>query len=186
MESTDCKKAQREIRAIIRHEETRRSWRIANQSRGKQQLNGVSKVSVIKDGATTTLTEKNAIENAIMENNSKRFRLASSTPLIQPLAVHLLGYDGATEAAQSIIHSNYQPQTSFNKYVNIFMSYISKRPCLPTFSAQVSGQDFKDYWSGARESTASSMSGRHFGHYKAASKNTYLASYKAMPIRRPP
>ena len=54
------------------------------------------------------------------------------------------------------------------------MSYISKRPCLPTFSAQVSGQDFKDYWSGARESTASSMSGRHFGHYKAASKNTYL------------
>ena len=46
LDATEGKWAQREIQAIICHEETRRSWRIVNASRGKKQLNGVSKVDV--------------------------------------------------------------------------------------------------------------------------------------------
>ena len=36
-------------------------------------------------------------------------------------------------------------------------------------------EDFIDFWRSAREETSSSDSGRHFGHYIAASDDPYLA-----------
>ena len=78
------KRAQREI---IRNEEVRRSWRVVNKGRGIQKLHSVSKVEVQHGPNLVLLTEQQVIEDAIMLSNSKRFRLASSTPLMQPAAV---------------------------------------------------------------------------------------------------
>eukprot|EP00956_Cyclotella_meneghiniana_P035079 scaffold111156_cov136-Cyclotella_meneghiniana.AAC.1 len=36
--------------------------------------------------------------------------------------------------------------------------------------------EFQDYWKKAKERTSSSYSGRHFGHYKAASKDDFLSA----------
>ena len=39
--------------------------------------------------------------------------------------------------------------------------------------------DFIHHWGGSREKTASSLSGRHFGHYKAASRSRQLSEIHA-------
>ena len=81
--------------------------------------------------------------------NSKRFRLASSTPLMQPAAVEKLGYLGDTTMVKDILDNKFTPQHDFDGYTNIFMSFIAKRPRLPSFSEVVSIQSFVDYWSKA-------------------------------------
>jgi hypothetical protein len=41
--------------------------------------------------------------------------------------------------------------------------------------------DFQSYWKVAKECISSSMSGIHFGHYKAASKDDCLSEKHAVP-----
>ena len=50
---------------------------------------------------------------------------------------------------------------------------------MTTFSADVQREDFIQFWKGAREKTSSSLSGRHFGHYKAASHSHNLSEIHA-------
>ena len=83
IELKTTEKAKREIEAIIRHEETRRAWRTINKGRGKVQMSGVSKVKIKQNEDYITITEQDEVEDAIMHNNSKRFHLAASTPLME-------------------------------------------------------------------------------------------------------
>ena len=46
----------------------------------------------------------------------------------------------------------------------------------------VTVDDFKYYWSKVRERTALSISGRHFGHYKAAAKSDKLSRIHALML----
>ena len=168
--------AKRAIRMIMKHEETRRAWRLINKGRGKEQLNGVSAVQVKVNETWTTLTSRHDVEEAIMKNNSKRFHLASTTPLMQPLAVQVIGYLGNTPLADSIVQGTFNPSPDLDTYTQKFLNIIGKRPTLPSISSNISNHDFQRYWRRCREKTSSSMSGRHFGHYKAASRNTYLST----------
>ena len=68
---------------IMKHEETRRAWRTINKGRGKVQLSGVLAVQIPIDDTWTTVTAQLDVEKAIMDNNSKRFHLAPTTPLMQ-------------------------------------------------------------------------------------------------------
>jgi hypothetical protein len=65
---------------------------------------------------------------------------------------------------------------------------------IPDHSTEVTTEDFHSFWNTAKESTSSSKSGRHFGHYKAACsdpllvslhvRNINLASTRGMPLPR--
>ena len=43
----------------------------------------------------------------------------------------------------------------------------------------ITKEDFQHYWKRVKERTASSYSGRHFGHYKAAAHSEYLSEVHA-------
>ena len=66
-----------------------------------------------------------------------------------------------------------------DEYNNKFLHFIGKRSQLPTISADVLREDFIAFWKGAREKTSSSLSGRHFGHYKAASRSNKISEIHA-------
>ena len=179
IELKTSEKAKREIKAIIRHEETRRAWRTINKGRGKVQMKGVSEVKVMQNDEYITITEQDEVENAIMHNNSKRFHLAASTPLMERAAVNSIGYLANTEIANSIVEGNFEPAEQLDEYTKKFLKFIGRRPTLPQFNGRVSAADFIAYWKKAKEKTSSSMSKRHFGHYKAASKNNFLSNIHA-------
>ena len=72
-------KERRAIKMIMKHEETRRTWRTISKGHGKVRMNGVSAVEDKQDSDYITITEQDKVEDAIMENNSKRFQVVFSS-----------------------------------------------------------------------------------------------------------
>ena len=172
-------KAKRAIRMIRRHEETRRSWRCIHHSQGKKRCQGVSAVQLREEEELITISDQNAVERAIAKNNSKRFHLTSTTPLMSEYMQKRLGFLATKEVAHAIRNNTFVHDPNLDEYTNKFLSFITTRPQLPPISPSVLVTDFKKYWKGARERTSSSLSGRHFGHYKAASHNSGLSEIHA-------
>ena len=169
----------RAISSIRRHEELRRSWRCIHHNHGKSRCKGVSSIQVQEDDELITLSDQAAVEQAIATNNSKRFHLASSTPLMSQYMSNCLGYLATKEVAHAIQTNAFTPDPQLDTYTNDFLSFVSSRSSLPQISASIHAHDFISYWRGARERTSSSLSGRHFGHYKAASYSPRLAEIHA-------
>ena len=134
-------------------------------------MSAICEVQVKQNEKYITITEQEEVETEIMKNNSKRFHLAASTPLMEQSAVDNIGYLGNTEMADNIIYGNFVPVDQVDEYTKKFLSFIGERPTLPQFSERVKVEDFVSYWKKSQEKTSLSMPRRHFGHYKAASKN---------------
>ena len=172
-------KAKKEISKIKRHEETRRIWRAINRSQGKSYGQGISKVSIKVDGEWTTVTDRNKVEPAIMTNNSKRFNLTLPTPMMSKHAVKKIGYLAEKKYASEVLEGKHVYDPRLDGFTNKFLTFIGKHPSLSPFKGDVMREDFIHCWGGSREKTASSLSGRHFGHYKAASRSHQLSELHA-------
>ena len=90
-----------------------------------------------------------------------------------------MGYLATKELAQSIRNNSFVVDPNLDEYTNDFLSFISRRQSLPKLSPSIHAKDFISYWKSSRERTSSSLSGRHFGHYKAAAHNDRLAEIHA-------
>ena len=172
-------KAAREIRNIRRNEETRNSWRAINRSKGKSFSKGISQVEMEVDGEWKTVTERNQVEPAIMANNSKRFNLTLTTPLMSRHSVNKFGYLAETADAHKLLNGQHTHDPNLDEFTNKFLSFISRHSSGDRLSGEVTRDQFVYCWRSAREKTSSSISGRHFGHYKAASRSTHLSELHA-------
>ena len=164
---------------IRKHEKTRSSWRTINRCHGKTRNKGISCVETKVNGKWQKLTARDEVEAAIMANNTERFHLTRSTPLMSQHMSTRLGYLAEHEVSKSIINNEFVPDPLLDEYTNKFLSFISNRTQLPAITADVTKEDFIYFWKGARERTSSSLSNRHFGHYKAASNSPMLSELHA-------
>lgn len=178
-EMARTKKAKRAIRMIRQHEESRRAWRAIAKNQGKVRNNGISSVQINNNNNWETITKRDEVEAAIMDNNSKRFNLTTSTPLMSEYMSEKLGYLAEKALGKTILKGEYNRDPNLDEYTNEFLEFISKRKQLPKIEEEVKKEDFINYWRKARERTSSSLSGRHFGHYKAAAKSNILSEIHA-------
>lgn len=86
------------------------------------------------------------MECAIAINNSKRFRLTSTTPLMSKYMSKRLGYLATQEIANAIRNKVFVPDPNLDSYTNDFLSFVRNRSQLPVISAEVLSQDFISYW----------------------------------------
>ena len=98
---------------------------------------------------------------------------------MDPDIVEKLGYMAEKQLGKDILQGNYVSDVSLDTHTSKFLKLVSKSPALRQFSSDVDRTDFVKYWKGARERTSSSISGRHFGHYKAASSSHLLSEIHA-------
>jgi hypothetical protein len=62
----------------------------------------------------------------------------------------------------------------------MFIEHLQRPPRdVPAIPITVTKQDYDAFWKKARERTSSSISGAHFGHYKAAVGNDTIAEFHA-------
>ena len=158
---------------------------------GQSQNGAVDWIEVEEDGNVeedgeailTRYDDQQNVERILMENNSKRFRLTETTPPVQEPLVGLLGYLGDTEAARQILDGTFVCPPELNFETRLFIEGL--RVTSPEImSNKISNSESKDgyqkYWKRAKERTSSSISGLHFGHWKAAADDDYLSEVHAV------
>ena len=179
----EVKEAKRQIRA----EEQRDTARQIKRAMGKAQAGSIARVEVevTHPGCNTiieTYESQEAVEAAIIENNTTRFRLTENTPPMQEPLVSELGFEGTTEAAEQILAGTYVCPPGTDQYTRLFLEAL-QAPDPGTgipISTLISADAYVHYWRHAKERTSSSFSGLHFGHWKAAAFDAYLAEVQSV------
>ena len=128
-------------------------------------------------------SNKDMLEQKIMENNEIRFQLMESTPPMNELLLSDLGFLSDTDATKCILNRTYICPEGVDAYTKNFIAslQITTPIDLADFIPNtVSLQDYQVLWKWSKECTSSSISGLHFGHWKAAAESNFLSKLHAL------
>ena len=170
-------------RVALRHERVRDNNRRMRHVLGRKRAGAVIRIGVGEGAEYIELSEKEVVEMKIMENNTKRFRLTENTPPMQEPLLSDLGYLGDTPEAEMIMDGTYVCPPGVDEYTQDFFQCL-RRPEWIAPGSQIrttfTKEDFQAYWKAVSEWISSSISGLHFGHYKAVIKNDYISEIHAV------
>ncbi len=172
--------ATRQILAIIQTEKERRYWRRMNYALGKPRGGACFKVQMEGvDGTVTKYTGKDELENAIWDNiHRKRFILAEDAPLCSGKLHGEFGYNAISPAAALILAGTYEYPDDFDKATKEILQECARiRMTIPkdSVNTMITRDDWEAHWRRTKEGMLSSVSGCHFGHYKAGLWSPYIA-----------
>jgi hypothetical protein len=176
--------AQQAARRLLRQEKQRSDARHLKRVLAKIQGGAVSRIEVMEDGEYVEKTSQEEVEQHTMAMCSARFRLTEDTPLRQEPMLSELGLLAVnSDAAKAILQGTYTIPAEVDDYTHEFLDTIQAcAPPDPTarISCAITKEDFQVYWRKTKERTSSSISGLHYGHYKAAASNDYLSEIHAL------
>ena len=128
------------------------------------------------------------MESILMETNKDKFTHANATPFMQAPLKDIVGLDGLTVAADSILLGTFEIPAGIDKGAEDFIKAVRMDDNLRDaglFSPDITTEEHISYWKKARESTQSSFSGLHFGFYKTTTLCQKLAHTAATFARIP-
>jgi hypothetical protein len=153
---------------------------------GKARSGLVRKV-LIEDEDSGTLTEhatQESVQQAIFDNiHRKWFYLAEAVLVCNGRLRGLFGYNATTITAKRILEGNYPYPENFDHATREICKECARiRLLVPQNSLYllITQHDWRRQWKGRRESTSSSESGLHFGHYIAGCDSDHIAQFHAL------
>eukprot|EP00984_Skeletonema_dohrnii_P008234 scaffold3021_cov182-Skeletonema_dohrnii-CCMP3373.AAC.3 len=171
------------IKGMLKAEAQRKTWQDIQRVTKPRGMLSVTRVEVERqDGVVTEYINKEEIEKAVMEELTSRFGRAGSAPICQGVLYDLLGTYADTEAAVQILEGTFTPPTDADGPTLIILEEIARIWQLMgegEVSIVISQEDYQYYWRKVKESTSSSLSGLHFGHYKAIGWDDELSNILA-------
>ena len=186
MTTLECKQAQ----CLLWEEQQREAARHVRSVLGRTQNGSVDWIEVetgpAVEGADPILirhSNKDTVEQKIMENNEIRFQLTESTPPMNEPLLSNLGFLSDTDAAKRILNGTYICPEGVDAYTKNFIASLQiTAPINPAdfIPNTVSLQDYQAHWKWSKECTSSSISGLHFGHWKAAAESDFLSELHAL------
>jgi hypothetical protein len=127
-----------------------------------------------------THTEQHEVEVACGEHLGERFSLGKRAPLSAAALRREIGDLGDTDAARRILENDYTYSDKWDSSTVDLLKACAKLrlECKDSAAEEytVTEDDFTDFWATSKESTSSSKSGRHFGHYRAITEDKSLVS----------
>jgi hypothetical protein len=112
-----------------------------------------------------------------------RFYLAEATPICAGRLRGTFGYNAVCPRANAILGRTFiyppwfdEPTREILQECAIIQTKVPK----DSVSLIITPEDWTGHWMRAKESTSSSISGRHFGHYKAGLRNQYITYLHAL------
>ena len=167
---------------MISTEKTRAVWRQINSAKARlaPARRQLMAVEVEVNGVIHKYDSRPDMELAIMENLDKRFRLTEGSPLCTENHLSTsLGQMGITDVSQSVLDGTFVPPATLDSHSADILKLIGEVATdlrTRTISSRITTSDFISFWKHCKETTSSSASGLHFGHYKAAADSPCLAS----------
>jgi len=185
------------IKEIKNREKQKRSWqkiKYVTKSRG----NGVSRLGIpvgyehrsTKDiwnflqtpyvhPDFVYITDPDEIEKRLVEWQYLHYMQASETPLADAYWYKKLNPNDLTDAdIQQVLNGKMNEDPTIHASSKCFFQEISENiiPDIPTSLSDITTSKFKHFYSKTKESTSSSPSGLHLGHWKAAATCDSLSS----------
>ena len=114
-----------------------------------------------------------------------RFQLAAEAPISSSTLLEQLGYLGDTEIAQQLVEGRYELPEDLDDATTLLLQEIGRVGIQLTngeVKIDISPEEFQYFWKRIREGTASSYSGVHYGHYKAAAHSEKISQFLAKNI----
>ena len=178
---------EKEILAIIQREKDRGFWRRINYSMGKPRGGSVRRVLTENEEGDETLSEhltEESVTEAIFSNiHRKRFFLAEAAPICSGKLRGKFGYNAISRTAKAILDGTYEFPPDFDTATKeILRECAMIREMIPASSlnTRITKEEWKQQWRGRRESTSSSESGLHFGHYIAGISSDHISHFHAL------
>ena len=139
----------------------------------RQRCDQVDKAQITtSSGEIEELTAQGPAEEALKEMCEKRFRSTEDAPfMVEPLRTPT--GNGDTETAKQMSQGGVMLPEDVDEGTQKFIDDMAAKLNLDTnkICTRMSTKDFIKCWKKAKEKTSSSMSGRHFGHCKAATES---------------
>jgi len=164
------------LRQLISREEWRHRYKKCQVLLGTSNGSGLKEIHVPLDATQApnntvqrwrSITSPLEMINHIIEQNKKQFSQARDTPLADTPLGRLIGKSADMQIADQILEGNYDATTQMAE-VTRFLQSCKKDPSVQTYVQQTTPQMFKEAFGSLSEKKSSSTSGRHIGHYKAA------------------
>ncbi len=146
------------------------------QRRINAQIRPISGRSIVSVTVSTpsgdkTYNSRKQVETHIAQHLQQRFSLGQRAPLHQGQLHHDFGNLGITEATTQLFEGRYTFPADCDEATKHYLQEARRIKQMiedtPMNQHAVTVQEFTSFWASAKETTSSSKSGRHFGHYKA-------------------
>jgi hypothetical protein len=178
-------KATKQILAIIQREKDSSFWHQLNYALGKPRGGACFKVQVEQgDGNVQENMEKEQLQEAIWNNiHQKRFYLAEEVLLCSGPLRGAFGYNAVSPIAKMILNGTFDYPPNFDDATKEILQECAKiRLLVPkdSVSTSITKEDWGNHWGPTKEVTALSVSGGHFGHYKAGLRSAYISYLQAL------
>ena len=185
MDNSDIKRIH-EGKAIIRGKNQRRCWNSIKKGMDQKRTPAPTTVETIDEaGNKVECATKETVEEAIHGEISPRFSRAKSASMCNGPLFELLGCNTDTEAGAQILEGIFALPPGTDPATVIILQEIARIWRLMgegEVNIIITKEDFKHYWGRIKKRTASSYSGRHVGHYKAAAHSEYLSEVHARTL----
>jgi len=172
-ETSDPAKANA-VRSMLQKEIRRETFRKLSRLIKGPNDSGLSKVlRPTTRGTIEEITEVEALYSALLERNAKHFSQAKDTPLACPPFSNILPPFHFSKTVDSILQGNLTAFGPLPKELRTFLELMqSTTP--PVVDHLLTMQTFRDGMKKISEGKSSSMSGRHYGIYKALLPDDYF------------
>jgi hypothetical protein len=160
------------IKQTINRQKSKRMWDLIKRTVKNPHRPSVLKVQRVIEGKTQEYKVQEDVENAIQRECKIRFSLAHSAPIMMTLLGKRLHYLSDEALARAIITKTYDIPSDMDLATKLILEEIGnlgvKLINEEGTEIVIMPEDFTQFWKRVGEFTSSSMSGIHYGHYKAA------------------
>ena len=174
------------IKQKCNREESKRMWYLIKRTVKDPASPSVLKVQRVVNGNVEEYTVQEDVEQAIQRECEVRFTLAHSAPIMKTLLGERLRYLSDESLAKSIIMGTYKIPSDLDPATKLILEEIGRLGAKIINGDEseivITSEDFKRFWRRVSEFTSSSMSGVHYGHYKAAIQNDTISAVLALQL----
>ena len=163
------------LKQLQLREQQRTLFRRLKRLKGEDNLSTSFVTTRNEDGTSTDIIEKEAIENAIIPTNQKKFHQSEdSCPFLKHPLVDQFGFHGEKEGYKAFLEGTYEAPEDIDEITKSFINICQEQPAESIHSLSRTPLDFKESWIKMKEKTSSRR--LHFGHFKACCKDDALTA----------